>query len=412
MSDPLEQRAAGVLLHITSLPGGRLGPPAFAFVDWLAAAGQRWWQILPLGPPNRLGSPYEADSAFAAWPGLLANPRARVTRAEVQSFVESHSWAEAWARFAGPDAIHHQVRFDREWAALRRYANDRGVRILGDMPLYVAPRGAEVRMHPELFVTGEVGGVPPDYFSEDGQLWGSPLYNWPAMRADGFRWWTERIRRTLEMVDAVRIDHFRGMVAYWAIPAGARTARHGRWRRAPGREVIEAAQASLGRVPLVAEDLGIITPAVHRLRRTLGLPGMAVLQFMFDHGPVHDNPLWAQQDRVIYPGTHDNATVAQWLRGLGPVQRGHLDASLHAEGIEGPRSAWSVVRLAHAAPARIAIVAVQDVLGLGREGRMNTPGQRQGNWRWQLEKGALTADLARRLLELTRQSARIPTVVA
>lgn len=399
-----------MLLHITSLPGGRLGKPAFAFVDWLAAAGQRWWQILPLGPPNRLGSPYEADSAFAAWPGLLANPRARVTRSEAQAFVERHPWASAWERFAGTDAIPDQVRFDREWGALRRYANDRGVRILGDMPLYVAPDGAEVRMHPELFVTGEVGGVPPDYFSEDGQLWGSPLYDWPAMRADGFRWWTERIRRALELVDAVRIDHFRGLVAYWAIPSDARTARHGRWRRAPGGEVIQAARATLGHVPLVAEDLGLITPAVHRLRRELGLPGMAVLQFMLDHGPVQGNPLWGQQDRVIYPGTHDNAMVAQWLRGLGAAQRGHLEQSLRAAAIEGPRSAWSLVQLAHAAPARIAITSVQDLLGLGREGRMNTPGRSRGNWRWRLQPGALTAGLAERLRELTERSCRIPTV--
>jgi 4-alpha-glucanotransferase len=393
-------------LHVTSVPGGRLGRPAYAFIDWLAAAGQRWWQILPLGPPNRLGSPYEADSAFAAWPGLLANPRARVTRAEREGFIERHGWARAWERFAGPDAIADQVRFDREWGAVRRYANDRGVRILGDMPLYVAPGGAEVRMHPELFVTSEVAGVPPDYFSEDGQLWGSPLYDWPAMRADGFAWWTERVRRTLELVDAVRLDHFRGLVAYWAIPAGARTARDGRWRRAPGREVIRAVTAVLGRVPLVAEDLGIITPAVHRLRRELRLPGMAVLQFMIDRGPVQANPLWRQQDRVIYPGTHDNATVAQWLRALPAQQRSHLDESLRAEGIDGPRSPWSLVQLAHAAPARIAIVAAQDLLGLGREGRMNTPGQRQGNWRWRLAAGALTDDLAARLRDLTHRTDR------
>jgi 4-alpha-glucanotransferase len=406
-SGPLETRAAGVLLHVTSLPGGRLGRDAFRFVDWLAAAGQHWWQILPLGPPNRLRSPYEAESAFAGWPGLLERPRARVAAAEIEQFAVHHGWAGDWERFAGAGAIADQVRFDREWSALRRYANDRGVRILGDMPLYVAADGADATLHPELFVTTEVAGVPPDYFSEDGQLWGSPLYDWPAMRADGYRWWTERLRRTLEHVDAVRLDHFRGLVAYWAIPAGARTARDGRWRRAPGGAVLDAARTALGAIPLVAEDLGIITPAVHHLRRELGLPGMAVLQFMVDRGSVQEHSLWPQEDRVIYPGTHDNAPVAQWLRGVTPALRKHIDESLGAAGIEGPRSAWSMVQLAHAAPARIAIASAQDLLGLGREGRMNTPGRRHGNWRWRLTPGALTPRLAGRLRELTERSGRL-----
>lgn len=400
-------RRAGVLLHVTSLPGGRLGREAYGFVDWLVAAGQTWWQILPLGPPNRLGSPYEAASAFAGWPGLLAKPRARVTAAAVADFAERHVWANDWSRFAGADALADQVRFDREWSSLRRYANDRGVHILGDMPLYVAADGADATLHPGLFVRDEVAGVPPDYFSDDGQLWASPLYNWPAMRRDGYGWWVERISRTLELVDAVRIDHFRGLVAYWAVPATARTARVGRWRRAPGRAVLGAALAKLGHVPLVAEDLGIITPAVHRLRRDLGLPGMAVLQFMVDHASVQEHPLWRDEDRVIYPGTHDNAPVAQWLRGLDLVRRRNLDRSLAAAGLTGPRNAWSLVELAYLAPARIAISSAQDLLGLGRESRMNTPGRRRGNWRWQLAPGTLTAELAKRLHELTARSKRL-----
>ena len=404
--DALGPRSSGVLLHLTSLPGRRLGPEALRFVDWLVAAGQSWWQILPLGPPNRLGSPYEAASAFAGWAGLLAEPHALVTDDECDRFVLRHPWVADWSRFAGPGAIADQVRFDREWAALRHYANERGIRILGDMPLYVAMRGADAALRPELFVRREVAGCPPDYFSEDGQLWGSPLYDWTAMRHDGYRWWIERLRRSLELFDAVRIDHFRGLVACWAIPADARTARHGRWRRTPGRQLMAAAHAELGDMPLVAEDLGVITQAVHNLRRDLGLPGMAVLQFMVDRAPVQTSRLWAE-DRVIYTGTHDNATAAQWLRTLGEPQRRHLGQSLALAGVDGPRSPWSLVQLAHLAPARTAIVPMQDLFGLGAQGRMNTPGRRRGNWRWQLAPGALTDELAARLRELTAAAGRL-----
>lgn len=408
--NPLVRRAAGVLLHIASLPGGRLGPEAYRFVDWLAEAGQTWWQILPLGPPNRLRSPYEARSAFATWPGLLANPQAPVDADEIEVFVARHgSWIGDWATFAGPGAIADQVRFDREWGALRRYANDRGVRILGDMPLYVAMDGADARLRPGLFVTGEVGGCPPDYYSDDGQLWGSPLYNWPAMRADGFRWWTERVRRTLELVDAVRIDHFRGLVAYWAIPGRARSARSGKWRRAPGHELLTRVRAALGPVPLVAEDLGVITAAVHRLRREFALPGMAVLQFELMGGSAQDGRLWHDEDRLIYIGTHDNATASEWLTGATRAERRHLERSLTAAGIDEPPSAWALVRLAHAAPSRIAIASAQDLLGLGRAARMNTPSRRRGNWRWQLAPGALTDELAERLRQVTVDAGRQST---
>jgi len=405
---PLETRGAGVLLHVGSLPEGRLGRDAYRFVDWLADAGQSWWQILPLGPPNRLRSPYEAASAFAGWTGLLARPTARVTAAQERAFVERHPWSRDWARFAGPDAVAGQVRFDREWLALRAYANERGVRILGDMPLYVAKDSADARLRPELFVRAEVGGCPPDYYSDEGQLWGSPLYDWPAMRRDGFRWWMERIRRTLELVDAVRIDHFRGLVAYWAIPAGARTARRGRWRRAPGRQLLERVLGELGHVPLVAEDLGVITPAVERLRRDFQLPGMVVLQFEVMGGAAQAGRLWHDEDRIVYPGTHDNATAAQWLRSASPTERRNLARSLEQAGIHGRPSAWAMVRLAHAAPARIAIASAQDLLGLGAPARMNTPSRRHGNWRWRLAPGALSRELAERLRDVTIASGRAP----
>ena len=399
-------RRSGVLLHVASLPDGTLGPAAYRFVDWLAAAGQAWWQVLPLGPPNALGSPYEAASAFAGWPGLLHRPRARVTRAEIAAYLDRHEWARGWERFAGPGAVADQVRFDREWLALRRHANDRGIRILGDMPLYVAVDGADATQHADLVTLSEVGGCPPDYFSADGQRWGSPTYDWSAMRADGFAWWVARIARTLELVDAVRLDHFRGLVAYWAIPSSARTARSGRWRRTPGRALLAAIADALGPVPLVAEDLGVITPPVERLRRDFGFPGMAVLQFMVERGPVQRNPLWHQADRLIYTGTHDNDTAAGWLAKLDARRRAHVVRSLATAGIEGEPSPWSLVRLAHAAPARVAICPAQDLLSLGTAARMNTPGRRRGNWRWRLRPDALDAGLAARLREVTAAAGR------
>jgi 4-alpha-glucanotransferase len=398
-----------VLLHVSSLPGGRLGPAAYEFVDWLVAAHQTWWQILPLGPPNRHGSPYEALSAFAAWPGLLAEPEAPVSDAEEESFQERHAfWIADWEHFAGPGAVADQVRFEREWRALRGYANDRGIRILGDMPVYVAPASADHELRPELFIEGEVAGVPPDYFSDDGQLWGSPLYDWTVMRRDGFRWWTERVRRTLELVDAVRIDHFRGLVAYWAVPAGARTARHGRWRRAPGRALLAALEDALGDVPFVAEDLGVITPAVDRLRIDYHLPGMMVLQFEVMGRAAQEGRLWSQEDRVAYPGTHDNAPVAEWLATASSRERANLDRSLRIAGIDAADPVWGMIELVHAAPARLAVASAQDLLGLGKEARMNTPSRKRGNWSWRLAAGQLTDALARRLAGLTVSSGRAP----
>src|SRR5215210_6694159 len=278
MTPDEHSRTAGVQLHPTSLPSGRLDDDAYAFVDWLSDAGQSWWQMLPLGPPDRYGSPYKARSAFAAWPGLLADPQARVGDDEVDAFREREAyWIGGWESFAGGRrAVLDQVRFDREWAALRAYAGQRGVRLIGDVPIYVAPRGADHRTWPELFRDGLQAGVPPDAFTSKGQLWGNPVFDWPALRRRGYRWWIERLRRTFSLVDMTRIDHFRGFVAYWAVPEGADDARGGRWRRGPGRAVFDAALAELGSLPVIAEDLGIITEPVTRLRRSLGFPGMVV----------------------------------------------------------------------------------------------------------------------------------------
>jgi 4-alpha-glucanotransferase len=395
-------RSSGVLLHPTSLPHGRLDEEAYRFVDWLAAAGQSWWQVLPLGPPGEEGSPYESASAFAGSPALLAEPDAPVSAEEVEGFVAAQPyWSGGWAAYAGAGALADQVRFGREWTALRRYAAARGVRLFGDLPIYVAEGSADHVAHPELFQQGFVAGVPPDAFTERGQLWGSPLYDWGALRATGFRWWVERLRRTLELVDLARLDHFRGFVAYWSVPAGAPDARGGTWRRGPGRELFDAARADLGELPLVAEDLGVITPAVERLRDELGLPGMHVLQFAFDGGP--SNPHRPENHRelgVVYTGTHDNDTALGWWSSLSPAAR-------RATGLDAGEPHWSLIELALGSRARLAIVPVQDALGLGSEARMNTPGRARGNWGWRLEPGALNAELAARLRGATERSGRL-----
>ena len=426
------QRTSGVQLHPTSLPGGRLGAEAFGFVDWLAAAGQSWWQTLPLGPPDRSRSPYKARSAFAASPGLLAEPRAAVSLDEEDRFRAANAyWIGDWERFAGGRrAVLDQVRFAREWSSLRRYARERGVGVIGDLPIYVAPGGADHRAHPELFQAGAVAGAPPDRFTARGQLWGNPLYDWPALRRRGYRWWTQRFARTFDLFDLARIDHFRGFVSYWSVPAGAPDASFGRWRRGPGRAPFLAAQRVFGarlgarlpliaedlgvitepvrRLPLIAEDLGVITEPVRRLREELGLPGMVVLQFGFDeldpHGP--HRPENHRERSVVYTGTHDHDTIVGWFGRLGDRERTAVIAACEARGIHERRPEWALIRLAFSSPARLAMVQAQDVLGLGSEARMNVPGRATGNWRWQMERGALTARLARRLRSAAEEAGR------
>jgi 4-alpha-glucanotransferase len=398
-------RSSGVQLHPTSLPGGRLGREAFRFVDWLAEAGQSWWQMLPLGPPDRHGSPYKSSSAFAAWPGLLADPRAPVKKSDELDFRERNAyWIDDWGRRG---SVADQVRFDREWAALRRYAEERGVRLIGDVPIYVAPRSVDHRAHPELFRDDAVAGTPPDAYTDKGQLWGNPLYDWPALQRRGYRWWTERFRRTFELYDLARIDHFRGFVAYWAVPREARHALSGGWQRGPGRAPFAAAMRELGSLPLIAEDLGVITPAVDRLRVSLGLPGMVVLQFGFtpDEPESVHRPRHHTEDRIVYTGTHDHDTVRGWYDSLPASVRAEVDAEIESRGVREREPHWSLIRLAHASPARVAMVQTQDVLGLGSEARMNTPGSAAGAWKWRLDRLPRPA-LARRLREVTEAAGR------
>jgi 4-alpha-glucanotransferase len=406
------RRASGVLMHVTSLPGGRLGPEAYEFVDWLVEAGQSWWQVLPLNPPDPFGSPYTSSSAFAGWRGLLAEPDAPVGAAEVGRFRARHAyWAGDWERYAGPGALADQVRFGREWGALRTYAAEHGIHLIGDIPIYVAEDGAETAAHPELFRRDLVAGAAPDVSHPEGQLWGQPVYDWRAMRREGYRWWIERFRRTIELVDVGRVDHFRGFVAYWAIPVGATSPLEGRWYRGPGAALFDSVERELGHLPLIAEDLGLITPAVDRLRKRLGLLGMRIVGRGFVKRHRHRHAVAAHvEDAVVYTGTHDHSTLAGWLASASPDDLALVEHDLAAAGIEDD-PVWSLVRLALSSRARIAILPMQDVLGLGEEARMNHPGTvGNGNWQWRVEPDQLTPGLAARLREATAESGRLAPV--
>lgn len=477
-------RAAGVLLHPTSLPGrhgcGDLGAAAYRFVDWLVRAGQSRWQVLPLGPTGAGNSPYLSPSAFAGnpllidlddlvrrgwldaadvepdpafdaqrvdfgrvagWRGACLERAARAfaaragsaERAAFETFRDRNaSWLadytlfmalcdadpgkrwcdwdsalarrdaaalrEARARNAQRVDFHAfcQWRFFEQWERLKSYANAHGVRIIGDVPIFVSHHSAEVWARPDLFeldARGEpsvVAGVPPDYFSRTGQRWGNPLYRWPAHAGEGFAWWTRRIGHAIALADIVRIDHFRGFAAYWEIAASEPTAIHGRWRDGPGAAPFEAAAKVLGTLPIVAEDLGLITPAVDALRRRLGLPGMRVLHFAF--GGDADNPHLPHNHEpqgVVYTATHDNDTTLGWWQGVTPAERGHACAYF---GTDGAHIGRTLIRAALASVAATAIVPLQDVIGLDSRARMNVPGRADGNWEWRFDWPQLRPD--------------------
>ena len=400
------KRASGVLLHPTSLPGGRLGEEAYRFVDWLAAAGQSWWQVLPLGPPDTGGSPYNAASAFAGSPAAARRAaRARdAPRTSRTSSRGTRSGRGDWAAFAGKDALADQVRFDREWSALRDYARERGVRIFGDVPIYVAAGSAEHVAHPELFARGEVAGAPPDSYSATGQHWGNPLYDWRAHRATGYRWWIERFRRTFELVDLARIDHFRGFVAYWAIPERHKTAQRGRWRAGPGAEPFDAARAALGdaaarrRGPRRDHAGGRAAAQAARLARAWSSCSGRSAARAATRTRLENH----EEQSVVYTSTHDTDTARGWFDSLPKRER-------DATPLDPREPHWSLIELAHSSRAALSIVPAQDVLGLGSAARMNTPGRAAGNWRWRLRRGQLTDELAARLRESTARGDRLST---
>lgn len=498
-------RCSGILLHITSLPSrcgiGDLGPGAYEFADFLAAAGQKLWQVLPLNPTGYADSPYQCFSAFAGNPLLLSFNRLReqglLTAADVERipsfpedsvdygpvitfkyallrraaqafiadgarrdhaafdrFCETASpWLDDFALFMAykdtrrentwatwdepvrqrdPQALSnlrarlephikahkfYQFEFFRQWERLRAYCRERGIRFMGDVPIYVAHDSADVWTHRELFHIDErglpsiVAGVPPDYFSATGQLWGNPIYRWEVLAANGYAWWIERFRASLNLFDMVRLDHFRGFEAYWEIPAGEKTAMNGRWVKGPGEPFLAKLQDAFGELPIVAENLGVITPEVESLRHQFRLPGMSLLQFAFGKDPQGPSfrPHNYSRDLAAYTGGHDNDTTVGWWSSSGGADstrtpedvrkekafaRAYLD--LHDDG----DMHWTMIRAVMASVANIAIVPLQDVLGLGTEARMNLPGTTSGNWKWRYPSGALTAAHAERLRSL------------
>jgi 4-alpha-glucanotransferase len=488
------KRQSGVLLHPTSLPGphgsGDFGPGAYHFVDWLAAAGQKLWQILPLGGIGPGNSPYMSSSAFAGnvllidlqelhergWldahdlqPADGMNDRAvnfaavvpfrmqrlmraaqrfeatasAADRADLAAFCAAHAdWLDDYALFmaladhhgwrdwcdwepalaahdpaalaaaraarAGPVAFwkFSQWCFFRQWARLRRYANERGVQIVGDAPIFIAHQSAEVWARPELFLLDAAGrpsvvaGVPPDLFSATGQRWGNPLYRWDAHAAEGYAWWIARVRRTFEMVDIVRIDHFRGFAGYWEIPASEPTAMKGRWVTGPGEALFRAISDALGPLPIIAEDLGVITPDVDALRKAFGFPGMRILQFAWGDSEGAEGrflPHNHEPDTVVYTGSHDNDTTVGWWNSAPEGARHHLRDYL---ATDGRTVHWDLIRTACASVGDSAVYPMQDVLGLGSEHRMNFPGTGEGNWSWRFAWADVPPDTAGRLQHL------------
>ncbi|TWU49624.1 4-alpha-glucanotransferase [Rubripirellula reticaptiva] len=494
-------RSSGVLCHITSLPGefgiGDLGPEAFAFVDFLQAAGQGIWQLLPLVPPSACNSPYSGYSAFAGNPllispqalvedGLLApsdiNPPDGLTadpskvdyeaviafkrsvlrkafdnfqasdhpllQVALDQFVAGAPWLDEFARFEAlmdhfehsdwtqwpielvrrfSDAIDswdlklrteiefsefQQFIFDRQWKRLKKYAGERDVLMYGDMPIFVAHDSADVWANQDLFALDMFGkptlvaGVPPDYFSKTGQLWGNPQYRWDVLESTDYSWWTARFRGALQQFDLLRVDHFRGFEAYWEVPAKAKTAVSGRWVTGPGAKPFNAARTKLGELPIIAEDLGMITEAVHELRDELGFPGMRVFQFGFDNeDDDFHRPCTYTERSVAYTGTHDNDTLMGWYRNRHPNPNAPDPLDSVVTGDEDVH--WQMIDSVYQSASDTAIVPIQDFLGLGNDARMNMPGEANGNWAWRFQSGVLTDEIASRMRAMTESSNRM-----
>ncbi len=480
----LDQRRAGILLHLTSLPdspgNGDMGHAAYRFIEFLEAAGVSVWQMLPLGPTHADGSPYQNLSIHAGNPLLVSldwltdrgwlnagrssdsdcpseiryrslreaflafsSGQADPLREDYQTFVrEQRYWLDDYAlyialkrEFSGkswrdwpkplrtrePQALQaaseplqttidqakfEQFVFFRQWAEIRAYANERGIRLFGDMPILVAEDSADVWAHQEYFDLDDQGrprvvaGVPPDYFSATGQRWGNPQYDWKRIEANGFDWWIDRMKTQLSLFDWIRIDHFRGFEAYWEIPATERTAVTGRWVKAPGDALLAKIRATFHHLPLIAEDLGIITPEVEQLRDKYELPGMKILQFAFDSDA--ENPYLPHNhvlNSIVYTGTHDNDTSAGWADSLKREQRARIRDYL---GCDRDLITHALMRCALSSVARLAVLPMQDVLDLGAGHRMNTPGTSEGNWQWRFSWSQLSEEKIDRLAKWVR----------
>ena len=498
-------RSSGILLHVTSLPGrhgiGDLGTSAYDFAEFLAASGQKIWQVLPLSPTGYGDSPYQCFSAFAGNPllidlsalqddgllgaadlknapefpedsvdygsviqfknGLLrraaenffAGGAESESRAYQQFCRENAVWLDDYALFMASKNVHQglawtnwdpairqrkpealrewsrrlagqisviefcQYEFFRQWRKLKGHCRGLGIRIMGDIPIYVAHDSADVWSHPELFLLDEEGrptvvaGVPPDYFSATGQLWGNPIYRWDVLAQLGYQWWVERFRSSLSVIDIVRLDHFRGFEAYWEIPAEASTAAAGHWVKGPGAEIFEVLQRELGELPVVAENLGVITPEVEAIRERFGFPGMALLQFAFGNDPQGPSfrPHNYSRQLTAYTGGHDNDTTVGWWTSSGVGDSTRTPEDIREErdfakaylGFENEPINWVFIRTVLASVAAMAIIPLQDILGLGSEARMNLPGTVSGNWRWRYRAGDLTDKLSNQLKNLT-----------
>lgn len=488
-------RASGIILHITSLPSphgvGTLGREAREFADFLRKAGQKYWQILPLGPTGYGDSPYQTDSAFAGNPYLIDLEQlitdGLLTREEVDAvsfgsdpaqtdygalyagrfdllrracergwdkerenvdafYRENESWLRSYALYTAAKrhfgmrpwiewededlrlrrseevlrryeellaedirfCIFTQYLFFRQWNALRAYIREQGIRIIGDVPIYVPLDSADVWAEGEYFQLDdqcrptEVAGVPPDYFTADGQLWGNPLYDWDRMQDDGYRWWIRRLGAAGKLYDTVRIDHFRGLESYWAVPYGETTARSGHWRKGPGESFIDAIKTALPGLDIIAEDLGFMTPEVIALREYSGFPGMKVLQFAFTGEDSVDLPHNYPRNCVAYPGTHDNNTLTGWFaEELTAAQRKQVVDYFALTKQEG--TVRGMLRGVLASTAALAIIPMADWLEENAAARMNTPGQARGNWQWRADAKKLTPALAAEIRVLTER---------
>ncbi len=500
------KRSSGILLHPTSLPSrfgiGDLGKSAYDFIDFLEQAGQKLWQVLPLGPTGYGNSPYMCFSAIAGnhlliSPDLLVESgllveadfdslpefapdftdfeqvipyKNAILQLAYQRFKDNgaqnhpefiefcnsqdiwlhdyamfmaileahngkswHTWEPEIAR-RQPEALNQQIEIQKEqisfhkflqfqfwtqWAKLREYANLKEILIIGDIPIYVAHNSADVWANPHLFELDPISfepalmaGVPPDYFSETGQLWGNPVYNWQELQKDNFSWWISRFKSMLQYVDIIRIDHFRGFEAFWQVPAGSETAIDGEWRFAPGRELFLALKNILGSLPILAEDLGVITPEVEAMRDEFEFPGMRILLFAF--GGDASNPYLPHhyiKNSLVYTGTHDNDTAVGWWLRASQSEKEHLLEYLDLEKIavnQVPEIHWLLIRMAWASVSDLAIIPIQDLLGLDNSARMNMPGTATGNWTWRYNSSEiLTQKLGERLLNLTKLFSRL-----
>lgn len=401
MNGTAPARASGVLLHVTSLPSGRIDDEAYRFVDWLVAAGQSWWQLLPLHPPDAIGSPYASRSAFAGHERLLAPPGSPFfdDGAGIAGAPDGR-WVDEWVAFAGADERRAQTRFQREWCSLKRYANERGVRLIGDIPLYVSGDSCDVATHPHLFDRSVVAGAAPSLNHPDGQRWGMPVFDWTAHAGDGFSWWLERLERELELCDLLRIDHFRGLVQFWQVALDEPDPVNGSWGVGPGKAFFDAIRARFGGLPLIVEDLGFITPDVVALREEIGVPGMNVVARVADID-------W-RTDSVLYTSTHDSETLAGWWQRWGRENQPQLAEGATSSSDEHRALLANVL----AVDNELVLITAQDILGLGNEARMNRPGTvGPHNWTWQLDR-ALDAEQAAWLAELTRSTGRSSAVAA